>query len=244
MKWEVFDSAQLDKSIWENDKEKIIEAYKSYSKTLTEIANEHGVSIGAVIKHLKSWGVYEHRSNKSVNRYEMCEDYIIGYTLDGYPFYIDYEIYDVVKDFCWHRDNCGYLRTRIGKRENGKNFYKRMHVYIMEQAGFTKSENIVIDHINGKPNDNRLQNLRLATLSDNMKNIRTPSNNTSGHIGVSYAKRERKWKSYIIVDHVRHNLGTYTDINDAIEARERAEKIYFGEFLRSENDKMNGTIRK
>ena len=53
MKWEVFDSAQLDKSIWESDKEKIIEAYKSYSKTLTEIANEHSVSIGAVIKHLK-----------------------------------------------------------------------------------------------------------------------------------------------------------------------------------------------
>lgn len=41
-----------------------------------------------------------------------------------------------------------------------------------------------LDHINHDPQDNRIANLREATLSENARNRRTPRTNTSGHINI------------------------------------------------------------
>lgn len=45
-------------------------------------------------------------------------------------------------------------------------------------------ENLVVDHINGDPRDNRIKNLRLICKSDNGRNQKKPITNTSGTIGV------------------------------------------------------------
>lgn len=64
--------------------------------------------------------------------------------------------------------------------------------------------------------------------------------NTSGHKGVSWSKSQNKWLAYITFKRKRHNLGGYAKIEKAIAAREKAENIYFKDFLdRYENEHKN-----
>lgn len=83
-----------------------------------------------------------------------------------------------------------------------------------------------IDHINGDGIDNRLCNLRSVTRLENRKNRRLQSNNTSGTNGVLWNKAARKWLAKITVDSKITHLGSFEDINDAIEARKEAEIKY------------------
>ena len=80
-----------------------------------------------------------------------------------------------------------------------------------------------IDHINGNPSDNRIKNLRDVPPSINCQNMPIKSNNTSGHLGVHWSKLEEKWKSFINIKGKRINLGTYSSLEHAIEARRAAE---------------------
>lgn len=42
-----------------------------------------------------------------------------------------------------------------------------------------------MDHINGVRSDNRWENLRACSRSENMQNVTRQKNNTSGHVGVT-----------------------------------------------------------
>jgi hypothetical protein len=50
-----------------------------------------------------------------------------------------------------------------------------------------------IDHINRNALNNQLSNLRLATPTQQVLNIKKKSNNTSGYRGVFWSKKARKW---------------------------------------------------
>lgn len=83
-----------------------------------------------------------------------------------------------------------------------------------------------VDHINGNRADNRLCNLRSVTKSENGRNSAKPITNTSGHIGVSWNKRDRKWTAYITLDQKRKALGNFTLLQDAIDCRKQNEILY------------------
>ena len=85
----------------------------------------------------------------------------------------------------------------------------------------------VIDHINGNGSDNRLCNLREATISENMFNSRTPKSNTSGRKGVCYDKLNKKWMAYVGFDGRFINLGRYSTLEEAdAAARAGREKFH------------------
>ncbi len=84
-----------------------------------------------------------------------------------------------------------------------------------------------IDHIDHDRCNNRWENLREVTHRENSMNTSMRSDNTSGAMGVSFAKREQKYNAYIHVDGKRKSLGYFEDINDAIAARVAAE-VEFG----------------
>lgn len=76
----------------------------------------------------------------------------------------------------------------------------------------------VIDHINGNTRDNRIENIRDCSQSENCRNRAMMSNNTSGHTGVHWCNRSGKWVAQGDGKVATH-LGYFEDIQDAIEAR-------------------------
>jgi len=80
-----------------------------------------------------------------------------------------------------------------------------------------------IDHINGDPADNRIDNLRDVPHILNHYNTKRHRSNTSGHQGVAWNKRVGKWMAYVGGAKQRQYLGHYANKDDAIAARVAAE---------------------
>jgi len=72
-----------------------------------------------------------------------------------------------------------------------------------------------IDHINGNKLDNRIENLRLATRSENRQNHKTMRNNTSGFMGVRWSKKDKKWVASINVNRKSYYLGGFDTPEEA-----------------------------
>ena len=83
-----------------------------------------------------------------------------------------------------------------------------------------------IDHINGVKHDNRIMNLRAVTHAENSRNRPLYIGNKSGHTGIFYNKRMKKWVAQIGGTDKRVNLGSFENKEDAIEARRIAEINY------------------
>ena len=74
------------------------------------------------------------------------------------------------------------------------------HRWLWTQAYGPIPEGYSIDHINGDPMDNRLENLRLATHGENMRNAKRSKANSSGLKGMRYMDRTGLWRGEIMVD--------------------------------------------
>lgn len=72
--------------------------------------------------------------------------------------------------------------------------------------------------------------LRVATHAENMRNQKTPKDNTSGFKGVSWNKRKKKWRAGIRANGKTVNLGDYSSPEAAHTAYCEAAKRYHGEF--------------
>ena len=109
----------------------------------------------------------------------------------------------------------GYLRVNIG----GKRYLAHRIIWMMVHGEWPEE----IDHINGNRADNRLCNLRAVNRQENMRNLACRSDNTSGHTGVSYSKRDDVFVAYITVDGHAKVIGRYATAEQAAEARAKAQ---------------------
>ncbi len=76
-----------------------------------------------------------------------------------------------------------------------------------------------IDHLNGDRQDNRFLNLRHVSTKCNMQNQIKSSRNTSGFPGVTWGKKEGKWRGQVGVNGKNISLGFYTSALEAALAR-------------------------
>ena len=83
-----------------------------------------------------------------------------------------------------------------------------------------------IDHKNGNPIDNHIENLREATREENMQNLKLSIRNKSGYFGVCSIKSYSKWGALIRVSGKRINLGYFDDPKIAHEAYLNAKNKY------------------
>ncbi len=88
-----------------------------------------------------------------------------------------------------------------------------------------------IDHINMNRSDNRIANLRQATVSDNRCNVGPRANNTSGIKGV-WRDRCGRYYADIMKDRRRLRFGPFSTAIEAGAAYAEAAKQLHGEFAR------------
>ncbi|QZA71271.1 HNH homing endonuclease [Pseudomonas phage AH02] len=89
-----------------------------------------------------------------------------------------------------------------------------------------------LDHKDGDRANNAIENLRIATKSQNAMNRKADSRNTSGHKGVSWDSRTSKWKAEIRKGKKRVFRKYFDNIDSAIEAVIKARIEIHGEFAR------------
>ena len=106
----------------------------------------------------------------------------------------------------------GYCQIGVFKKK-----YKAHRLAWIYMYGDIPSE-YQIDHINRIKNDNRIFNLRLATIKKNNNNKNIRLDNTSGYTGVYWDKERNKWKAQCQIDGKVKPLGRFNNAHEAYEA--------------------------
>ncbi|HDX9111802.1 TPA: HNH endonuclease [Klebsiella michiganensis] len=116
---------------------------------------------------------------------------------------------------------------------DGQQFGSHRLAWIYKNGKIPKGN--VIDHVNGNPSDDRIQNLRLATRLQNTQNRKRSKSCKSGFKGVSLefgGNRKKPWRARIVVDKKRYTIGMFLTAEEAFEAYKEEAKKQFGEFAR------------
>lgn len=119
-------------------------------------------------------------------------------------------------------DNNGYVLIGLDKT-----LHKAHRLIFLMHHGYLPEH---IDHINGQPGDNRIENLRAASMPENMRNRGLQKNNTSGCKGVVFNKVAKKWQVNLRLNTKRHFLGYYEDKELADLVALSFREKYHGEF--------------
>lgn len=90
-----------------------------------------------------------------------------------------------------------------------------------------------VDHIDGDRENNRIENLRMASRRENLQNRRKFKTNKSGYKGVSYVGTTGRWVAYIYHNRVRIHLGYHNCVTAAAVAYIKASVKYHGNFRRA-----------
>jgi hypothetical protein len=89
-----------------------------------------------------------------------------------------------------------------------------------------------IDHIDGNPANNRVENLRPVTRTQNLWNSRRRNANTSGVKNVSWCARDRRWIVQLRSGGRLAYVARFSSLDEAAADAEQARVETFGEFAR------------
>ena len=123
-----------------------------------------------------------------------------------------------------HKRKDGYMMVSFG----GKKYLAHRVIWLLVHGYWPK----YIDHMDGDPGNNRMQNLRECSHSENMRNRKLPKNNTSGVKGVTWHKVYQKWQAQVGVDGDNVAVGRYDTVDEAAAAVKAAREKFHGMFSR------------
>ena len=150
---------------------------------------------------------------------EVIMDIALEYKLPSGEFAIfDPEDSDLIGQFSWCKNALGYV---VAKTKTGSRSIPRKTV-LMHGLVMMRPIDCIIDHINGNPLDNRKDNLRYCSYSENQMNVRKKGRNglpTSQHKGVSWSVRGY-WQVVVRVDGRLKFIGKFEHESDAAQAAE------------------------
>lgn len=115
----------------------------------------------------------------------------------------------------------GYIQVVIEKR---RVMAHRVVWAICNQQNIPDSYEI--DHVNQCKSDNRIENLRLATRSQNAANIKSKKQ----FKGVYFEKERNKWVAVSKMEKKNYKIGRYESQLEAAKAYDDYVKKHYGEF--------------
>ena len=149
---------------------------------------------------------------------------------EGFYTIVDLSDYYLFNNFRWSakRDRRNIYAVRFLNEP-----LKQATIVSLHRIILNSPPNLLVDHKNGHTLDNRRENLRLATRSQNVHNkCKTQSETSSKFIGVSFEKRRGRWDVRIRHEGKQIWIGTFDNEIDAAKAYDEAAKKYHGEFAR------------
>lgn len=117
----------------------------------------------------------------------------------------------------------GYMTIKINKKSYKLHRLAWILMTGSEPRGY-------VDHINRNKSDNRWCNLREASAAENQWNHDPHKSNKSGVSGVHFCKRSQRWKAACKVHGKRYNVGTFREMDQAVEAITRFRVEHHGEY--------------
>jgi len=120
--------------------------------------------------------------------------------------------------------NRGYVLIVV----NGKQRMAHRLVWIMHG----KEPVPMLDHIDGDQLNNRIENLRPITVSQNQRNTKLRKDSTSGIKGVSWQKQTNKWIGQVWHQKKLYRTEAFQDKDQCAAAVKKLRESLHGEFAR------------
>lgn len=124
---------------------------------------------------------------------------------------------------------CGWVSKTCVQFELNQKNYKLHRLIFLFHYGYIPQ---IIDHIDGNPHNNKIENLREATQSQNMMNSKIRKNNTSGYKGITFHKKMKKWLAQADFNKKHYYLGLYNTKEEAHAVAKEFRLKNFGEYYR------------
>ena len=119
-------------------------------------------------------------------------------------------------------DSHGYRRVGI----KSKIYLEHRLIYVMHHGEYPKE----IDHIDGNKTNNKIENLRSVTRSQNRKNTGLRADNTSGVKNVSWYAPTNRWRVRVATNNLCKTIGYFKDLElaelVALEARDKFHESF------------------
>ena len=145
----------------------------------------------------------------------------------GNEFMFDLDMRDIAKEHGWSENGSGYLGARIASMPMSAHYL----VIGIPPEGY------IVDHRDRNRKNNKRNNLRFITISQNAMNSMLCSNNSSGFRGVSWDKNRKKWHASLRHFGKTLNIGRFSSAVEAAVAYDRKVFELFGDIAMT-NKKM------
>ena len=121
---------------------------------------------------------------------------------------------------CGSLDSGGYIKVSVG----GKSYQAHRFVWFYVHGVWPDGQ---IDHINGNKIDNRIENLRVCSASENQQNrSKPPRHASSKYLGVSWNDLRLKWRAQLVVNKTKVLDSYFDSEEDAHDAYIECKRIH------------------
>ena len=210
-----------------SSKEKNVHKRKIYNKYLCDKHFQQLKKHGKLLDNSQR-GVFDKNEIRILEKFAEIDTYDShGNIVETYI--LDLDCVNKLKTYKWrtiYKNKKPYLITG-----NQKSNIIYFHKIVMQ----TKLQ---VDHISGDTRDNRLENLREATIQENMMNLKKKSNSTTGIRGVSFNKIRNTWAVDFTVCKIRLYLKSWKLKEEAVYLRYLCEINLLKDRRNTSNDNV------
>jgi len=144
---------------------------------------------------------------------------------------VDDEDYERLRCYKWHAwSNPPRNKSWYAKRTVYLGDYRTMSIFMHREILGLGSNDPEVDHRDGDGLNNRRNNLRIATCSENRSNRVRAEQSTAPYKGIT--RHGNKWRARIGINGTRIHLGTFESAEEAAKTYDEAAKRIHMEFAR------------